>query len=268
MVLRLLSSGDLSDLMELKIAANWNQTAEDWLRILRLEPAGCFGIESEEKIVASASVISYGCDLAWIGMVLTAPAYRGRGLARKLMQTAIEYCGHRAIKLDASDMGRSLYESLGFVEECAVERWVRQPGSLTGLHLPAARIPSDFDTSVFGADRSSLLRELSQELPGCDTAETGNRSYAFSRPGSNYHYFGPCVAESAREGRRLFEWCLGRHGHRATCVDLFPDQEQAARIAAEFGFVPARRLTRMVMRPRHPELPDPRVYAIAGFEFG
>src|SRR5919112_5707112 len=100
-VLRSLHAGDLPDLMTLKEAASWNQTEDDWLRCLRLEPDGCFGIEADGMVVASTTVIRYGSDLAWIGMVLTRPEFRGRGLARRLMERAIEYAGNRTIRLDA-----------------------------------------------------------------------------------------------------------------------------------------------------------------------
>jgi GNAT superfamily N-acetyltransferase len=49
--------------------------------------------------------------------VYTQPQHRRRGLARMLMQTALEWCrenGIRAVILHASPEGRALYESLGF----------------------------------------------------------------------------------------------------------------------------------------------------------
>ena len=100
-----------------------------------------------------------------------------------------------------------------------------------------------------------------------ESAGTG-RGYAFSRPGSSYYFFGPCVAGDTAEARQLLEWFLVRHGDQATCMDLFPHHEDAVALAREYGFAPARRLTRMVLSPSRPTLPDSRIYAIAGFEFG
>jgi GNAT superfamily N-acetyltransferase len=48
----------------------------------------------------------------------TEPAYRGRGLARQLMQAMIEWSrreGYPVVNLHASDEGRVLYEKLGFL---------------------------------------------------------------------------------------------------------------------------------------------------------
>jgi GNAT superfamily N-acetyltransferase len=50
--------------------------------------------------------------------VYTSPEHRRRGLARRLMRTIIEWCAHNQIDhltLGASDQGKPLYESLGFV---------------------------------------------------------------------------------------------------------------------------------------------------------
>ena len=49
--------------------------------------------------------------------MFTDAAHRRRGLARRLMETMLEWCraeGMRFLYLHASDDGRPLYESLGF----------------------------------------------------------------------------------------------------------------------------------------------------------
>jgi GNAT superfamily N-acetyltransferase len=46
------------------------------------------------------------------------PAARRRGIARALMNEVLEYCraqGFRSVYVHASDAGRPLYESLGFI---------------------------------------------------------------------------------------------------------------------------------------------------------
>lgn len=49
--------------------------------------------------------------------VYTAPAWRGRGVARQIMRTIIDWLrgqGFQSVVLHASDAGRHLYETLGF----------------------------------------------------------------------------------------------------------------------------------------------------------
>jgi ribosomal protein S18 acetylase RimI-like enzyme len=54
---------------------------------------------------------------AWILNVYTEPAWRRRGLARRLMEIVLAWCRAErfsTVSLHASDEGRALYESLGF----------------------------------------------------------------------------------------------------------------------------------------------------------
>jgi len=53
----------------------------------------------------------------WIQNVYTEPEFRRQGLARRLMDTAMEWCraeGFASISLHASVFGRPLYEEMGF----------------------------------------------------------------------------------------------------------------------------------------------------------
>jgi GNAT superfamily N-acetyltransferase len=78
-------------------------------------------------VVAGAGLVTYaalprpekltGGEDAYVFNVYTAPAHRGRGLARNLMVVILAWCRDRGItcvNLHASDAGRRLYERLGF----------------------------------------------------------------------------------------------------------------------------------------------------------
>ena len=59
------------------------------------------------------------CRRATILNVYTDPEYRRRGVARQIMETIIAWCrqqGFARVTLHASEHGRHLYESLGFVD--------------------------------------------------------------------------------------------------------------------------------------------------------
>ena len=124
--IRRLEQSDMAGLMRLSRAAGWNQIEADWLRLLEIEPEGCFGLVSDGAMAATATAVCFGRKLAWIGMVLTHPDFRRRGLARRLMEHALEFLDQRRVewvKLDATDMGRPLYLALGFEDESRIERW-------------------------------------------------------------------------------------------------------------------------------------------------
>jgi GNAT superfamily N-acetyltransferase len=264
---RLLRPSDIPSAMRLKDAAGWNQTEEDWRRILELDPEGCFGIEREGRLVATTTAICYGRTLAWIGMVLTDPEFRGRGLASQLMRRALEFLDGRAIecvKLDATGMGRGLYCKFGFVDECPVERWERKPGPAAPLEVGPRGFDPAMDRRAFGADRGRLLASLA----GGESASIPGSGFAMGRPGSRAAFFGPCVATSVDAARSLVGWFVARHAGEPVYWDLLPDHPEAAALAERFGFQRIRELVRMA-RGASSAPPDPRqVYAIAGFEFG
>jgi GNAT superfamily N-acetyltransferase len=55
--------------------------------------------------------------LVYVHSVYTVPEYRRQGLARRILHAMIDYCrdnGWPRLTLHASDMGRGLYEDLGF----------------------------------------------------------------------------------------------------------------------------------------------------------
>jgi len=254
--------------MGLSARAGWNQTEQDWVRLLALEPEGCFGVECDGVVVATTTAVCYGRELAWIGMVLTAREYRGRGFARLLMERALDFLagrGVKQIKLDATEMGAPLYRKLGFEDECPIERWIREPG----LSMEAGQFEAGFDPAldreIFGVDRSVLLEQLAHT--GAAVSPAG---FAMDRPGANAAYFGPCVARSADGARRLVEWFLSRHGAEPTYWDLLAENTEAVRLATEFEFSRSRRLTRMASRSKVniARADSSKLFAIAGFEYG
>ena len=99
-----------------------------WLRprMEHREYLAWFAMASDGTIAAGLGVwlmdwlphmVGPGTPRGNIVNVYTEPAYRRQGLARLLMNTALDWCrsnGIRAVILHASPEGRALYESLGF----------------------------------------------------------------------------------------------------------------------------------------------------------
>ena len=273
--LRTLEPADIPRAARIAEAAGWNQTETDWRNLLRLAPETCFGLECDGTLAATTTAVCYERKLAWLGMVLTDPEYRRCGFARRLMEHAMEALAQRQvawIKLDATEMGAPLYRSLGFQDECAVERWGRRGGDAepapdlncapTFLDLAA------LDLRAFGADRAPLLSILAPQ----GAAALAGQGYAMARPGAKAAYFGPCVSRSTEAAAELLRWFLGRHAHAPVYWDLLPDNAAAVRLARALGFAPVRRLVRMARPGARGAAPlahdDSKVFAIAGFEYG
>ena len=269
---RPLTAADIPAAMRIKAAAGWNQTESDWHNLLRLAPDTCFGLECDGTLAATTTAICYGQRLAWVGMVLTDPAHRRRGFARRLMEHTLAALAERRmewIKLDATDLGAALYRQLGFDDEAPVERWRAVTREVAPRNLPSwSHQWAERDRAVFGADRATLLDLLATG----EAAAVPSAGYAMARPGSEAAYFGPCVASSPDAARELLDWVLSRHAGEPVAWDLLPHNAEAARLARDFGFTPVRRLVRMARAGVPGATPlvrdDNQVFAIAGFEFG
>src|ERR1041384_2137139 len=90
-LVRKLRCSDIPDAMRLTAAAGWNQTEQDWIRMLTLSPEGCFCVECDGAVVTTTTAICYDRELAWVGMVLTAHQFRRRGFAKLLIDRALDF---------------------------------------------------------------------------------------------------------------------------------------------------------------------------------
>jgi len=273
--LRLMNTGDFTAALELSCVAGWNQTYGDWNMLLEVAPDGCFGIEADGRLVATTTLLCYEQRLAWIGMVLTHPKYRGRGFARRLVRAAldrVDSLGIETVKLDATEQGRSLYVDLGFQAEQPVERWFRSemlqsqtPESRSsGLEHPSSlsQTMSDLDAQAFGADRSTMLQKLVQR----SILHSIPDAFLFARAGRATEYLGPCIAADPSTARAIIATLINA-SHGSWSWDLLPASQSAVSLASELGFTRQRSLTRMV-RGKPLRGREDMIYAIAGFELG
>jgi GNAT superfamily N-acetyltransferase len=279
MNLRLMKPADIPAGMRLKDIAGWNQTSTDWERFLRASPEGCFVAEVDGKVVGTATTMVYEGRLAWIGMVLVDPDYRGRGIGTELLEKTIDYLdAHRipTMKLDATPQGKAIYEKLGFVTEYEIERWTlkRAPGAAAvTAESPAPDLERILgaDREVFGADRGELLCSLDREAPEFTlmTSSPGHLTgYALGRRGSRADQLGPWMARDEASARELLEEFLRRSGWGTVFVDCLRENAFARRLLHQRGFRFSRPLTRMYRGtnafPGQPEL----LCAVLGPEFG
>jgi GNAT superfamily N-acetyltransferase len=278
--INLLGEVDVSAALQLEDREEWNQTEDDWKRILGLNPNGCFAAFCAGELIGTVTTITYGQDLAWVGMMLVAPQYRGRGVGKQLMREALNYCqrsGIATVKLDATHAGRPLYESLGFVRESGVERWQG-----TGLS-DAQRTPRSFcndelclalyklDEQAFYTSRRELLSSLLQDScvePALRTDDsTGSLlGYALARCGARASYVGPIVALERSLAITLLDSLLGRLAGKVF-LDIRVGGADIVGALVDRGFAKQRDLTRMSLG-RKTTAASNLVFAIAGPELG
>jgi ribosomal protein S18 acetylase RimI-like enzyme len=285
MYLRPMTKLDIPSGMRLKEIAGWNQTAQDWERFLTASPDGCFVAELAGEVCGTVTTISYEERFAWVGMVLVDPEFRGRGIGAKLLARAIEHLDAgkiSTIKLDATPLGKPLYEKLGFVSEYEIERWILRTSSVSSTKTHRSRPPGllspdpldsifELDRDIFGADRSSLLESLHQEVPDFTFAMRNAsivEGYGFGRHGCYADHLGPWMATDAQVARQLLEAFLASCGRDTIVVDCLKSNTMARNLLQSFGFTYSRPLTRMYRGANlYPGRVEP-LCAILGPEFG
>jgi ribosomal protein S18 acetylase RimI-like enzyme len=275
----LLRESDIPAALRLKKLAPWNQTKNDWLRLLRLEPNGCFCATINGDVVATTTTTIYGHELAWIGMVLVDPDRRRLGIATKLMNVAIEYlskAGVTTIKLDATPAGCSLYENLGFKDESLIERWEGIAGTravtCSTLDTAARGEALVLDRHAFGAERSKLIEMLIEDCyvtPLVATAANGQLTgYALARRGSAAVYVGPLLATGTGAATTLLDGLLTQMSGQRVYIDMNTGFEGGRKILTERGMVKQRDLIRMSYGKESKAGSSPSIFAIAGPEIG
>ncbi len=275
--IRLLFEADIPAAMRLKEAAGWNQTEADWRRLLRLEPNGCFGAIKDGCLVGTTTTTLHG-ELAWIGMVLVEQQARRQGIAAKLMNVALDYLKDKAdtIKLDATPLGRPVYEKFGFEAESEVERWTGTANATGGntssiISDVAVRDLLQLDQSAFNADRSKLIETLVNDAcvpPVLIRAPDGVLSgYALARSGTKKTYVGPVVAKDPRVVETLLDEMLAQLAGNEVYIDINREGVVDPSLLSGRGFVKERDLVRMV-KGRSTQKTSPLVVAIAGPEVG
>jgi GNAT superfamily N-acetyltransferase len=273
--IRGLEPGDLKRCVALSIDRGWSPERSKWS--LLLAASEVFGVDAPDgRGLAGAVVLTrWGPDLASVGMMLVAARYERRGLGRALMEHVIAEAGKATMTLFATDMGRPLYEKLGFLPVRRNVSFVGQfrPGS-DGASAPAgsagsarAAVEADLpailavDHAAFAADRSHLLRRLPAfadriavltdhtHHPGhthhLDHSQHSIRGYAAawrSTPSSTV--IGPLVAPDAQAAEQLI-LDLAAHAHGTIRLDLDPDRPELPAWAHKHGLEPVSRTTVM-----------------------
>lgn len=278
-----MTAADIPDGMRLKTAAGWNQTEDDWRLYLDIGGDGCFAAELTGKVIGTVTTVDYGGRFSWIGMVLVDPAFRRQGIGASLMNRAIDHLEDRGtMRLDATPVGKTVYEQQGFVDEYGLVRLVCPSVDPAALGRDAAPDVSpltgrdlsrlaDMDRSVFGADRQKILEHLVRANPeAARKREIGSvtRGYCLGRPGTKHYQIGPVVAETQEDAIAVAREAFRVVGGTAVVMDVPDAQTDFLSWLESVGFREERPFIRMY-RGKNEYPGDPgRVYGIAGPELG
>ncbi|HPA17543.1 MAG TPA: GNAT family N-acetyltransferase [Verrucomicrobiae bacterium] len=265
--------------LRLKDQARWNQTEADWRRFLDLEPKGCFIAEWDGRPVATTTTCLLG-TVGWIAMVLVDESARNRGIGTRLVEHAVTDLltrGARTIRLDATPLGKPVYERLGFVADYELARMqgtthAPRQADPAILRVKGPNIPAllRLDTATTGTQRDRLLARLVSEAPertGLTQRDRRVTGYVMWRPGSHAATLGPAIATEPSDGVALLDWALGQCGGHAIFVDVPVGNRNAMDWALSQGLDFQRHFLRMHLGLPVKDRPD-QIWASSGPEKG
>jgi len=260
----------------LSTQAGWNQEEEDWHRLLRLNPDGVRVWVDTGEVRASYSVMGYGGQVAWIGMILADLDYRGRGLGKAAFAGALEAtqtAGYSLAGLDATEMGEPIYRKFGFEGIGPIVRWRgtwQAPEDPTKRNFVQQGMTPGIlrlDAESTGEDRAPLLRDLAQSAEIFHIERNGQtEAYAAVRPGRTARQIGPVVARSTAGFADMLEALAAIFPGEDVLCDVL--REEAAPNLRALGLSPARHLQRMTLPRQNGCLQGTGVWCAAGFEWG
>ncbi len=280
--IRPMLAGDLDQALGLSLAEGWNQTERDWRFLFKNPDNICLVAEKNNRVAGTATALNYSDRVAWIGMVIVDKTLRGHGAGKMLLSHIIEKLRHvESIKLDATEAGKPLYEKLGFTAEYRIFRMsadtvkkipdeisLRQLSSVTEKSFSEV---ARMDNTVFGADRTNLLRYLLDNYPDKAFSFIRNNKpegYAFGRDGSRFNYLGPLNALSPDYARALAIMALKSVKNKPAAADILEDKEDMIAWLESIGFVKQRHFVRMHLKRNPYPGKTGNQYLISGPEFG
>lgn len=186
--------------MSLATDREWGREEPKW-RLL-FDAAEIYGVDAPGGGLAGCYTLTrYGAEASAIGMVLVASRFNGQGLGRRMMTHALSVA-EGVVSLYATEMGRPLYEKLGFE---VVDVNSSHYGDFSGSRPagPATRPVASvlevlaYDREAYGLDRAPLLNALHTHSVAFRAAETDGRVVGYAAAWRNSHnvVIGPVVAD-------------------------------------------------------------------------
>jgi GNAT superfamily N-acetyltransferase len=168
----------------LKLAFRGPVSRLDDLRLYRqIQPDGWFAAFQEGRLVGTVGATNYGA-LAHVGLMAIHPDAQGQGIGFALMQFLLARLEQQVpmVLLDASEVGRPLYDKLGFVAYDETFMFQRQSGARPAgagmMNAMPERAPHiqpisvreldelvQWDTDIFGANRRKVFQVLLDVFP-------------------------------------------------------------------------------------------------------
>jgi len=270
---------DIVEGLKLCRKAKWNQLEPDWQLFLQYSPGACMVATFQDQIVGTVTTIRYQDSFSWVGMVLVDPDFRRQGIGQKLLQEALQFLhNEETLKLDATPEGREVYLKLNFVDESPLTRMNMVVAE--DIFYPTTARPiikedlpklTEFDSKIFGANRSSLLQWMLENAPEFAYLiedESIIKGYVMGRYGHDFIHIGPIIAQNLSLAKELVIAVLNKCAGRPVILDILHFEPEWIAWLKDIGFTEQRNFIRMFRGTNRFKGVPENQFAIIGPEFG
>lgn len=252
----------------------WNPGLADARAFQAADPQGFFVAEAEGQPVAAISVVNHSPQMAFLGLYLCLPDYRGRGIGYALWTQALTHAGERTVGLDGVPAQEANYAKSGFVLagrtrrfEGTLDRCDTPPTLASATDLEAiARL----DRAANGYDRPTFLAAWTAQSDSRKTVllrtPLGITGFATARLCRDGCKIGPIVAATVDEALTLARQAASALDRTGVIIDTPDVPGGLGQNLQGMGFEESFATARMYRGPA--PSPGPTLQAITTMELG
>ena len=251
------NNNDISFAKSMTDIEQWGNSENDFRRLQKIQPDGCFIATQAEQRVGMITALAYGL-YGFLGSLIVTEQFRGQGLGERLMRHAIEFLKVQkvtTIELDGEMQAVPLYRRLGFKDKYHSLRFQRPANAPNpepngnGMTSNSRKLISTeiedvirFDRDTIGYDRSRVLNILSQEFPdsfyGAFDSDNNLIAYLCARPISETSLqLGPLMTKENSAAIDLLSRALKDHPRCKLSIGLPASATYIAHWILRQGFV-------------------------------
>jgi GNAT superfamily N-acetyltransferase len=271
---RAMTLADLSTVLDWAADEGWNPGHDDAAAFLAADAAGFFVAERDGQPVAAISLVNHDPQVAFLGLYLCHPAFRGQGIGFALWSHALQHAGTRTIGLDGVAAQQANYAKSGFAPHGAT---LRLQGRMPPPNMPSREAGADDFAAMAALDRAAngYARNAFTAAWTTSTAHrrtvvietaTGIGGFATARLCRTGCKIGPVIAPHAGSAMALIAAAADRIGECAVTVDVPHDNTALIAALGTAGFVETFRTARMYRGPA--PLAGATLQAIGTMELG
>lgn len=262
----------------LSMAVGWRYHANEWC-FLRQCGVGLAALDEIDRVVATAMLFPYDPNFATLGMVIVSPRLQGQGVAPWLVQQLSAKYPAAALRLNATEVSRRLFSSLGFAGDtekvhllrgkahCAIETpQLGKKQRIEPLSEDQISAVEDLDRAAFGVSRRGVLQRLLRENAGYGLFEADRLvAFALRRAAGRGHIVGPVVAGDEADAIALVRRHFADLEGQLVRLDAVRDSGLLTDFLAQSGLVEIETLTTMSKNAPQPAgFGAGQIFALAG----